>query len=38
MFGFIVGLIIGGAICWNFPQPQWAKDLQAKVMSYIISK
>jgi len=31
MFEFIIGLVIGVAIGWFIPQPQWAKDLFAKV-------
>ncbi len=23
---------------WNLPQPQWAKDLQAKVVAFVKSK
>lgn len=26
---FILGLVVG----WNFPQPQFAKDIQQKIMS-----
>lgn len=26
----IVGLFVG----WNLPQPEWAKTIQAKVLSY----
>jgi hypothetical protein len=31
MFTLAVGIAIGLGIGWNLPQPQWAKDLQAKV-------
>ena len=28
LFWIAVGIVIG----WNVPQPDWAKDLQAKIM------
>jgi hypothetical protein len=31
MFTFLFGVIVGLAVGWNFPQPPWAKDVQAKV-------
>ena len=32
MFEFIIGLVAGLIIGWNFlPQPQWVKDLLAKL-------
>lgn len=34
MFTLLVGVIIGLAIGWNLPQPQWAKDIQAKVTGF----
>lgn len=30
----ILFLAIGGFIGWNFPQPQWAKNVQAKVLGF----
>ena len=27
-------ILLGAFIGWNFPQPQYAKDLQAKVLSF----
>lgn len=27
----IIGLVVGALVGWNFPQPQFAKDLQAKL-------
>lgn len=33
-FGVVVGILIG----WNLPQPQYAKDLQAKIVAKIKSK
>ena len=33
MFGFILGAVVGLVVGWNFlPQPQWAKDLVAKIL------
>jgi hypothetical protein len=34
MFTFIVGVVVGAAIGWNFPQPEWARNLQSKITSY----
>jgi hypothetical protein len=33
-----VFVLIGAFIGWNLPQPQWAKDAQAKVLYYIKKK
>ena len=30
----IIWFIIGLLIAWNFPQPQFAKDIQAKVVGF----
>lgn len=30
----VAGVIVG----WTFPQPQWAKDLQDKVVAWVKSK
>lgn len=30
----IIALVVGLIIGWNFPQPQFAKNLQDKVLSY----
>lgn len=35
MLSFIIGLLLGAFIGWNLPQPQWAKNLQSKFMTYI---
>lgn len=34
MFTFLFGVVIGLAVGWNFPQPQWAKDIQTKVTNF----
>lgn len=31
MFMFMLGLVIGGFVAWNFPQPTWAKKIQDKI-------
>jgi len=33
----IIGLIVGVAIGWMFPQPQWVKDLFAKIKGSVSS-
>lgn len=33
----ITGIVIGAFIGWSVPQPQWAKDVQAKVKSWFVS-
>ena len=33
MIESLVYVLIGAFIGWNFPQPEWSKKLQAKVMS-----
>lgn len=35
MLEVIIYITIGAFIGWNLPQPEWAKTLQAKVLSYI---
>lgn len=30
----ILGIVIGAVVGWNFPQPQFAKDMQAKVTAW----
>lgn len=35
MLSFIIGLFIGSFIGWNLSQPEWAKDIQAKITAYI---
>ncbi len=35
MFGTLLCVSIGILIGWNLPQPQWAKNLQAKVVRKI---
>lgn len=34
MFSFIFGFIVGALVGWNFPQPQYAKDLQVKLIAW----
>lgn len=29
--GFLLGLVVGAVVGWHVPQPQWAKDLFAKI-------
>jgi Na+/H+-dicarboxylate symporter len=31
MFTLIIGLIIGAFVGWNFPQPEFAKNIQEKI-------
>lgn len=31
MFGFIVGVVVGLAVGWNLPQPQWAREIQKNI-------
>lgn len=33
----IIGIAIGAFIGWYVPQPQWAKNVQAKVKSWLVS-
>jgi hypothetical protein len=35
MIEAIILILIGTFIGWNLPQPEWAKTIQAKVLSYI---
>lgn len=35
MLNFIIGLLLGAFIGWNLPQPEWAKNIQSKTISYI---
>lgn len=32
MIESLIYVLIGAFIGWNFPQPEWSKKLQAKVM------
>lgn len=32
----ILGLALGAFIGWNLPQPQFAKDIQAKVLGWFL--
>lgn len=34
LFWFVLGAFVG----WNIPQPQYAKDLQAKVLEFFKQK
>jgi hypothetical protein len=38
MIEAIIYIAIGAFIGWNLPQPEWAKDLQSKVISYVKRK
>jgi hypothetical protein len=38
MLEAIFWLAIGAFIGWNFPQPQFAKDIQAKLIGFFTSK
>lgn len=38
MIEAIIYIAIGAFIGWNLPQPEWAKYLQTKVISYIKKK
>lgn len=35
MLEALVYIIIGAFIGWNLPQPEWAKSIQTKIISYI---
>lgn len=35
MLALILGLIIGILIGWNWPQPTWAKDGQARFVALV---
>lgn len=34
MLSEIIFLLIGAFIGWNFPQPTWAKKVQAKIVAW----
>jgi len=36
MLSTLFFLALGAFIGWNFPQPQFAKDLQAKVKAFFV--
>lgn len=38
MLIFSLGVVIGVLIGWNLPQPQYAKDLQAKIVEKVKTK
>lgn len=38
MFSFLVGAVLGSFVAWSVPQPQWAKNVQAKVASWFVKK
>lgn len=38
MLAFSIGAVVGVLVGWNLPQPQYAKDLQAKIVAKIKSK
>lgn len=35
MIEAIIYILIGAFIGWNLQQPSWAKNIQAKIISYI---
>lgn len=35
MLVFLVGVAVGAFVGWNLPQPDWAKEVQAKVKAYL---
>jgi len=35
MLALILGLVIGILIGWNWPQPTWAKDGQARLLALV---
>jgi len=38
MLGTLFWIVVGAFIGWNFPQPQFAKNLQAKYLQKYIDK
>ena len=34
MITFLFGVAVGAFVGWNLPQPQWAKDIQAKITGF----
>jgi hypothetical protein len=38
MIEAIIYILIGAFLGWNLPQPEWAKNLQARAISYIKRK
>jgi len=37
MFTLFAGVVLGAFIGWTVPQPQWAKNIQVRVTSWIVS-
>lgn len=35
MFTFIVGVIVGALVGWNFPQPSWVKKMTQKAKNEV---
>lgn len=35
MLNLAIGLIIGIIIGWNWPQPDWAKNIQTRLVSFV---
>lgn len=35
MFTLIVGIVIGAFIGWNFPQPEFARNIQNKIKNIL---
>jgi len=33
LFGFVIGVLIG----WNWPQPEWARDIQRRFVNFVRS-
>jgi hypothetical protein len=34
MIEAIIYILIGTFVGWNLPQPQWAKDIQTKILDF----
>jgi hypothetical protein len=34
----IFWILVGAFVGWNLPQPQWAKNTQAKIVDFVSSK
>lgn len=34
MIEAIIYITIGAFMAWNLPQPEWAKNIQSKILSY----
>lgn len=36
--GLILGAVVGALVAWSVPQPQWAKNVQAKIAALFTEK